>query len=117
MTNAMIRKTLANGKQVKISVKKSGTTALGLVWCTECATQLPKDVKVIKSHFLAEHKMIPGSELLTKVLTNRECINGLISTGVILPTPTDGVSDYDRLHSGKLHGEVSAGAYGLGKRR
>lgn len=89
----------------------------GQVWCTECPTQLPRDAKAIKAHFLVAHKMIPSGELLNAVLSNRECLNGVISTGVVRAVPTDGVADYDRLHSGKLPGELSAGAFGMGRRR
>lgn len=86
-------------------------------WCTECPTQLLMDAKAIKAHFLAAHKAIPSGELLNTVLSNRQCLNGVISTGVVHAVPTDGVADYDRLRSGRLPGEVSAGAYGMGRRK
>lgn len=88
----------------------------GLVWCTECATQLRKDKVEIRAHYLKEHRIDPSRALFQTVLNNFECLNGEIRTGVVRSSPTDGVDDYDRKHSGKLPGQVSAGAFGMKRR-
>lgn len=96
-----------------MSKPKPKSVPAGLVWCTECATQLSKDKTEIRAHYLKEHCIDPGYELFQTVLNNHDCLNGEIRTGVVRPSPTDGVDDYDCKHSGKLPGEVSAGAFGM----
>jgi hypothetical protein len=67
----------------------------------------------IRAHYLKEHRINPSRALFQTVLNNFECLNGEIRTGVVRSSPTDGVDDYDRKHSGKLPGQVSAGACGM----
>lgn len=100
-----------------VDANKADTNKAGLVWCTECATQLRKDERIIKAHFLSAHQVDPSHSLIKAVLNNRQCINGEILTGNVRRLPTDGIPDYDQIHSGKLFGEVQGGGVETNRRK
>ncbi len=102
---------------IKASRRAVDANKAGLVWCTECATQLRKDERIIKAHFLSAHQIDPSHSLTMAVLNNRQCINGEILTGNVRPLPTDGIPDYDQIHSGKLFGEVQGGGVETNRRK
>lgn len=122
MKRKMVTRILGNGKKVRVAVAQGQDAQMSpewssWVWCTECPTQLPPDRPAIRKHFLDEHKIDPSHALYKAVLSNKECLNGVLPTGIVRKLPTDGVPDFDQMHSGRLRGEVSAGAYGTNRRK